>query len=54
MEKIKIAKPSGVNEKNLLANAQNFVDANAEENLQGNWGCFFGDGYVLVYDAQSR
>lgn len=54
MKNLKITKTSAINEKDLLANAQNFVDTNTEEDLQSDWGCFFGDGYVLVYDVQSR
>jgi hypothetical protein len=48
MKKLKMTKPDVVSEKNLLAGAQNFVKNNAEERPE-EWGCLFGDGYVLVY-----
>ena len=48
MKKLKMTKPDVVSEKNLLAGAQNVVKNNAEERPE-EWGCLFGDGYVLVY-----
>ncbi|NPD82405.1 hypothetical protein HPS57_10535 [Prevotella sp. PINT] len=51
MTRIKMTKASAIDEKKLLASAQNFVEDNAPgDELQSNWGCLFGDGYVLVYD----